>query len=292
MNIVQFKVPFPPGQSVFIQQENAQRFYSHIHTHPEIQITYIRRGFGTLFAGNQYCHFREGDIYIIGANQPHIFETGTEADKPDLCQSVSIYFNPESQLKYFFDLPEICCLKTFLSSTSCGLKIPDEHSIHVYTRIETLRNSENENRFAGFLSLLSYLSKISNLIVLDKTYNRHIAQKKYQFPICEISNYILNHYHENIELAKIAAIAHLSPQAFCRNFKKHTRKTFVTYLNEVRIFEACNMLRTIEGISISTVAYNCGFNNIISFDRVFRKFAGVSPSQFQKRNAPVEEIAE
>ncbi|WP_315822444.1 hypothetical protein [Paraflavitalea speifideaquila] len=55
----------------------------------------------------------------------------------------------------------------------------------------------------------------------------------------DVYQFTMAHYTENISLHQIASIAHLTPQAFCRYFKKHTRKTYITFLNEVRVNEAC-----------------------------------------------------
>jgi AraC-like DNA-binding protein len=72
----------------------------------------------------------------------------------------------------------------------------------------------------------------------------------------------------------------MTPQAFCRFFKKRTRHTFVSFLNEVRINEACKKLTEGGFDSISTVAYTCGFNSITNFNRVFKAVLGKSPSEY------------
>ena len=187
MNVVQFKVPFPPGQSVFVQEEKGPSFYNYMHAHPEIQITCILKGSGILYAGNQNCTFNAGEAYIIGAGQPHIFKTEFRTNSQrNICNSVSVYFNPESQLKSFFDLPEIYHVKTFTSFTKCGLKIPSRFFKQIISKIQLLRSSENETVFCIFMNLLSFISRIEDLCVLDKTYNAHLIQKKYQFPISDI----------------------------------------------------------------------------------------------------------
>ena len=63
-------------------------------------------------------------------------------------------------------------------------------------------------------------------------------------------------------------------------FKKHTRHTFVSFLNEVRINESCKQLTDSAYDSISTIAYNCGFNSITNFNRVFKTVTTRSPSEY------------
>jgi AraC-like DNA-binding protein len=72
----------------------------------------------------------------------------------------------------------------------------------------------------------------------------------------------------------------MTPQAFCRYFKKHTGHTFVTFLNEMRINEACKKLANGRCDSISNVAYTSGFNSITNFNRVFKSVTGNSPREY------------
>lgn len=72
----------------------------------------------------------------------------------------------------------------------------------------------------------------------------------------------------------------MTPTAFCKFFKKHTKKTFVGFLNEIRIEKACQVLVNKRTENISEAAYQCGFNTAVHFNRVFRSIMGISPSQF------------
>ena len=95
-------------------------------------------------------------------------------------------------------------------------------------------------------------------------------------------NYILNHYDENIPLEKIAGIANYSKAAFCRFFKQRTRKTFSTFLNEVRISKACKDLRNSD-LNISEICYRNGFNNISNFNRQFKSYMGRTPKSYAEK---------
>lgn len=89
-------------------------------------------------------------------------------------------------------------------------------------------------------------------------------------------------YSEDISIEKIASIAYMTPPAFCRYFKKHTRKTYVTFLNEVRINEACKQIINGDFDSLASIAYSNGFNNAVTFNRVFRRSTGKSPREYMK----------
>jgi len=72
-------------------------------------------------------------------------------------------------------------------------------------------------------------------------------------------------------------------------FKKRTKRTFHTVLNEIRIGHACKLLIEVK-LSNSGVAYESGFNNISNFNEQFKKLKGISPSQYIKnrKNIPIK----
>jgi len=90
---------------------------------------------------------------------------------------------------------------------------------------------------------------------------------------------------------QIAAVAYLTPQSFCRYFKKHTSKTYIRFLNEVKINEACKRFMEMNFDSIGNVAYQSGFNSVVSFNRVFKSITAKTPKAFikmyHKRSRPI-----
>ena len=75
MKVVQFTVPVARNHSIHIQEDLLPHFYEHLHRHTETQITYMIKGSGTLIAGNIMQPFGPGDLFIIGANQSHLFKS-------------------------------------------------------------------------------------------------------------------------------------------------------------------------------------------------------------------------
>ncbi|MGN6420388.1 MAG: helix-turn-helix domain-containing protein, partial [Pseudobacter sp.] len=92
--------------------------------------------------------------------------------------------------------------------------------------------------------------------------------------------FIFEHFRKDISLDDVAGIANMNKQAFCRYFKSRTQKTFVEFLNEVRISHACRLL-TESSQPVADLAYDCGFNSITNFNRIFKEIKGISPRQFR-----------
>ena len=100
----------------------------------------------------------------------------------------------------------------------------------------------------------------------------------------KVYKYVIDNIHTEISLDKAASIANLSKSAFCRYFKKRANKTFVQFLNEIRVGQACRMLIN-ENHSIAEICYTCGFNNISYFIRQFKKITGFTPLAYRKKFA-------
>ena len=101
--------------------------------------------------------------------------------------------------------------------------------------------------------------------------------------LSDIFKYVHENYKADIPLATIAAIANLTPQSFCRMFKKRANKHFIEHLNEVRISEACKLLLDTDW-SISEVAYNCGYKTVSNFNKLFKESTGESPKAYRAKS--------
>ena len=95
----------------------------------------------------------------------------------------------------------------------------------------------------------------------------------------DLLSYLDEHYADNITLEFAASRMNFSNSHFSKTFKKLMGINFVTYLNLVRVERAASQLRN-TGKKITDVALSCGFNNIRTFNRVFKEITGYTPSEF------------
>ncbi|MDR6942511.1 AraC family transcriptional regulator [Mucilaginibacter pocheonensis] len=288
MKVLQFTLPVAHGHSVIIQEDDLPYFYPYLHRHNEAQLTYITEGEGTLVAGTDMHPFKAGDIFFIGANQPHIFKSDPIFFAPDnklrSC-SLTIFFDPCAKLSSLFELHEMQLLQYFLKQHTSGFKIPSIYKDLILPKILAIRDTMNAGRLIEFIQLLQLLYGIRNEltpltdVALDK------MSESEGIRIGHIYNYVMQHYSSEIKLENIAAEVYMTPQAFCRYFKKHTGNTFVNFLNQLRINEVCKILSLGNIESIASVAYACGFNSITNFNRTFKNTVGSSPRQYLARYA-------
>jgi AraC-like DNA-binding protein len=283
MKVLQFTIPVSHDKTVIVQKDELPHFYPHLHRHQEIQLTWIQQGEGILVAENNMYSFRSNEIYWLGVNLPHVFKSDPSYFSPGSRKKVrtlNIFFNISGPLDSFFELPEIKMVKNFLQNRQTGFKVPPEHVGEVSGKMLRIQQSAGVDQLIHFIELLKQLSSFQQLAPLSSCSQPTPYSEHEGIRVAGIYNYIMQHYDKPISLEEMAGQAHMTPQAFCRYFKKHTRHTFISFLNEVRINEVCKRLTGGHYDSISAVAYNCGFNSITHFNRVFKTATGKSPSEY------------
>lgn len=284
MKVLQFTLPVPHDKSVIAEKVSLPYHYPYLHRHKEIQITWIQRGEGTLIAGNNMHDYAPGDIFLLGANLPHVFKSNPEYfnnDPNKRIEAITIFFNPDGALTPLFDLAELKSSKMFMQQHQQGFKVPHSCVDKISQLMMVIKNSSGTDQLARFLDLLKGLSCIKSKLDPLSTYgNLPGITENEGIRIGNIYNFIMRHYSDQITLEDVAKVAFMTPESFCRYFKKHTGHTFISFLNEVRINEACKKLIAHKFENINTVAYKCGFKSITNFNRVFKSVIGSSPRDY------------
>ena len=97
-----------------------------------------------------------------------------------------------------------------------------------------------------------------------------------------IHEYLMNHYHEEVDLKRLAALVNMAEGSLCRFFKMKMGITVIEYLNKIKTEFACKLLMD-KDLSILEVCLDSGFNNISHFNKQFKKITGIPPSEYRKR---------
>ncbi|MDD4604437.1 MAG: AraC family transcriptional regulator [Bacteroidales bacterium] len=113
------------------------------------------------------------------------------------------------------------------------------------------------------------------------------SRQEYTARINRVMDYIEKHLNEDITLDKVAQIACFSPFHFHRIFSTLTNETINAFIQRIRIEKAAQQLKNDEGVSISEIAYKCGFGSAAHFSRTFRKYFGLTAQEFRKTEKAV-----
>jgi AraC-like DNA-binding protein len=285
MKIIQFTIPVEIDNSIHLQEDKLPHFYEHLHRHLETQITWVISGEGTLIAGNTMQRFQSGDLFVIGANQPHLFKNDSsyfDASNRKSIHSLNIFFNPTGFIEQLLAFPEMRSIKKFVTSSCFGMQASEKDAAILSEHFLKIRNSTAGFRMAYFIDLLQIMANLKKWKFLSSESFEYAISDAEGLRMNDVYRYTMEHFTENITLEQIAALVYLTPRSFCRYFKKHTAKTYINFLNEVRVNEACKRLMEMDFDSIATIAYQTGFNNVVSFNRVFKSITSKVPREYIK----------
>lgn len=279
MKIYPFKIPKVENSSLIVQEDRDWQLYNKLHQHEEIQLSLIKKGEGRCIIGDFVGDFKEGEIYVIGSNLPHVFDNERGEEKAHM---ISLFFTRNSFGNGFFDLPDFIEFASFFERSKRGF-VPDDNSGNYATLIDNIPSMKQLDRFTNLLYLLQGLSKIPYRSLASVLHSKSYGEEEGK-RMQNIMDFTLANFDQNISLEQISSIANMTPNAFCRYFKQRTNKTYFNFLIEMRIAHACKLLRRNKDLSISEISYQSGFNNLTNFNRKFKALKALSPSEFRKKS--------
>jgi AraC-like DNA-binding protein len=247
------------------------------HYHPEYELTYIVKGNGYRIVGNTYENYTEGDLVLLGPNLPHTW-TG-KAVESEPFEAIVIQFSKEF-ITAFLGFDESYSIKNLLENSARGIAF--EATQDLVQAIKSLIEKEGMDRILQLISALNQLAQSNYTLITPNTFHT-IASKKSELRINEVCLFIQNNFNSNITLKQVASQIYLTESNFCKFFKKATGKTFSDYLNEIRINEASRLLLQTDK-TISQISFECGFETLSYFNRVFLKKKNQTPSGFRNNN--------
>ncbi|MVZ66255.1 helix-turn-helix domain-containing protein [Sphingobacterium sp. DK4209] len=264
-------------ESFLIRAFGHEAFFAPYHYHPEYELTYIVHGKGKRYVGNRLDDFSDGDFVLIGPNQPHCWKL----DQPDIkASAVVIQFTHDFLGADFFDKPEFANINALLKESQAGLSFLHPKMMTKY--ILRLRKSEGVERVLHFLDLLNELCRQKYETIDIGALENNADSQNDSNRINVVMAYIVENFKNDISLDDVANVANLTPNAFCKYFKKLTRKTFVEMLVQYRMnFAVQQLLHTDD--TISAIALASGFNDMSYFYKTFRGKMGMSPLAYRKQ---------
>lgn len=290
------KIPFDPGQSFRLlrwtdnvrevevceadgQTTRLEGAGERWHFHPELELTLITEGQGRRFVGDHLASFEGPDLVLIGSNLPHYW-SGLKASSGYALQFVLDADHP------LWQLAETSRLRSLNDLASHGAQLTGP----IVKRSEQLMQAiASGGPVQGLIGMLELLSEIASVELGDmkRLSNTRFALADQDPHLATIANavkYILENIQSEIRLEDLLRVTHMSKPTFSRQFKRHTGRTLVTFINEVRVDHARRLL--IETTKpITEVAFDSGFTNLSHFNRQFRRVCDCSPRDLRRGGA-------
>ncbi|MDQ1297084.1 MAG: AraC family transcriptional regulator [Bacteroidota bacterium] len=273
-----------PAQSVIFYNEEKPHFTVPWHFHPEIEILCVIKGSGICYSGDGIHPFTEGEISLIGENIPHWWKSDTKYLDPGNEQGIKaliIQFKKEIFDENFINLHEMRAIKELIGKSQRGIQFMGKYRKILGDQIMKIFRLKGVKRITELIILLDMMAKAREYKYHSSIgYSRIISSYDF-FRFNTVHEYIIRNFTQPITLQEISEKANICPTAFCRYFKKHTGRTFVSFLNEIRIGYACKLLIE-EARPVNLACIESGFNNLAHFNKTFKRTFNLSPTGYIK----------
>ena len=278
-------LPFPIDSHIQYYIEDLPHFIVPWHYHPAIEIMYITRGIGTRFVGDCIEQYEEGDVCMIGPNLPHEWRNDDAYfDKESGLRAtcICLFFKREIFDPNFIRLPEMNNIRDLIERSRRGLKFTGKSKLEITRFIRSSVNDVGVRKVTNLLTLLELMATSTEYELLASVgFTNSVNSEDFE-RFNKVYKFLVKNFATSIRLEEVSTLVGLTPTAFCRYFKERTKKTFVEYLNEMRIGYSKKLLLE-NKMKISTISGEVGFPNLSNFISQFKKVTGMSPSQFQKQ---------
>lgn len=249
------------------------------HYHSDFELNLVIDSEGERIVGDSIAEFGPLDLVLIGPNLPHIWKGRIEEGN----HVVTIQFHEQLLNFPILNKRIFYPIRDLLERASMGVEFSEETKQTITKKILEMTQTQGFETAVYFLTILYDLAVSRNQKILTNSYysKDNLANATQSRRITKVCNYIEENYHEPIRLTEVAQLTGMSESAFSHFFKKKTTRTFIDYLNDVRVGHAAQMLFETTH-SVAEVCYSCGFNNISNFIRVFKKKKGETPSEYRQ----------
>ncbi|MBS1577566.1 MAG: helix-turn-helix domain-containing protein [Bacteroidetes bacterium] len=276
MKLLIEKLPLSDNTSFVARTYKTPYFEVPWHQHIECELILFTEGKGTAFVGNYIGEFEPGDIYFLGADVPHTFQPV----KGTITSAVVVQFREDFWGKEFLAIPENKTLRNLFEIAARGLKLKGKCKLQLNALIKELESAAGLQRI---ITLCNCLQAIASSQEYDLVSTQEIKQlnAKHKERIDAVFQYTIENFQEPVQLPEVAQTAGLSVPAFCNYFKKSTKKTYIDFLNEIRIGHACKLLNDTQK-TVMDICYESGFNTLANFNKQFLKQKRTTPSGYRK----------
>jgi AraC-like DNA-binding protein len=285
MDPVYFKVPRYEEESIRVENWDQPKFYEPFHYHEECQLTLILSGSGTVFMGNSMVEYSEGDLFFMGENLPHVLRSDkiwNSASRLGV-RAISVFFSLKMISSISSEVPEARGVNKLLDNSAFGLRFKAASQKEIGSLMRTIGQCSGFSRLISLLQIIDLFAAFPNVEKLAMMRPARLDPNQHN-NLNKVFDYVMSHYNERITLEMVSALVYMTPNAFCRYFKKHTQKSFSSFLIEVRVNKACKMLQD-EANSVSDSCYSSGYNNKSNFHRHFLRIVGLTPNEYKRKIA-------
>jgi len=274
--------PLMEKDALYIADRHKKEFSYPIHNHEVYELNFVEHAVGAKRTVGDSCEtVGEYDLVIITSpNLEHVWEQAgcTSEDIREI--TVQFKFGGDENGSFFEKSP-FNSINEMIKEAQKGLCFPLSAIMKVYDKLDSLSKvTDSFNALMQFMEILHILSKCDGARALATTSYAKVNIEDDSRRVLKVKNYINGNYMNEIKLKELADIVNMSETAFSRFFKNHTGRTLSDYIIDIRLGYATRLLIDTTD-SINEISFNCGYNNISNFNRLFKRKKGCSPTQYR-----------
>lgn len=267
---------------LYIADRHKKEFTYPIHNHSVYELNFVENAKGVRrIVGDSQEVIGDYDLCLITSpDLEHVWEQN-ECHSDDI-REITVQFDFSMSDETLFGRNPYASITRMMQEAKKGLSFPMQAIMKVYGMLDTL-SSVKDGFYAvqQFLTILYELSRCDNARTLASSSYAKVTVEDDSRRILKVKNFISKNYMDELRLPELASLAGMSSSAFSRFFKLHTGKNISEYIIDLRLGYAARMLVD-TAKSISEIGFDCGFNNLSNFNRIFKKKKGCSPSEFRE----------
>ncbi|PCJ92277.1 MAG: AraC family transcriptional regulator [Flavobacteriaceae bacterium] len=279
--------PLSSEDSFLVFDRIKDNFDFPVHFHPELELNFISNAKGVRrVVGDSIEEIDDLELVLVGSSLYHGWEQYHCTSKK--IREVTIQFHEDLFDKAFLSRNIMKPLKDMFDRSAHGILFSKATTRNIKSRILIVSKLAGIDYFMELLSILYDLSISRNQRLLSTT-TIYLENFENSDKIKLLYDYVQKNYASKITLSEVSELLNMSNVSFNRFIKKRTGKTFVEYLNDVRIGYASRWLVE-RDCSISEIAFLCGFNSIANFNRVFKKAKKTTPTNYRQDFSGIKRV--
>ncbi len=257
------------------------KFDCPLHYHPEYELNFICNCNGaTRIVGDNIEAIGDYELCLVGPNLYHDWQKGrceiTASSREITTQFVASLFPAQLLAKDIFKP-----ITDLLKRSEHGVLFSQQTAQRTESMLNELAHTSGFEAYMLFQRILFELATSPDQRILASDSFQESNGVSFDARMERIHNYIMANHTEKVMLADVANHLGMAPITVTRLIKQRTGKSFIDFLNDIRLGFATRMMVDSD-MNISEICFSCGFNNISNFNRIFKKRQGLTPTEFRQ----------
>lgn len=272
--------PLSDRDFFYLVDRTKDEFSFPIHRHKEFELNFVEHCAGAMrVVGDSIVELEDYDLCLIGHGIEHGWQQHCCRSKN--IREITIQFSADLFGEELLKKNQFSSIRSLLSQSSRGVAFSMPCMMKIYHHLDNLlKTPSGFEQILVFLKVLHELSVDEGKVILSSSAFSDALPQSDSRRVQKVQSFICDHYREKIKLEDLAKMVNMSMTSFSRFFKLRTGRSVQDYITEIRLGHATRALMD-STLTIAEICYDCGFNNISNFNRIFKKKKQSTPKEFR-----------